>query len=379
MPTVFRRSVVLVVALVNIVAAEQSPDVPTRGLWDFNPQKLWEIDRVGGEPLRRPAELRVSAGGSVYFHDFDRHVSYACDDQGNVVATFARQGRRKGEVPRYMNCLAGDDQVVIVSPDRMYFYSSNGSFLDSAANNLFQRFPLLYFGGHEFLLGPGALTDVRDGEATIVRSDVAARNVETFAKIKVSDEERSGPPGAVVLGLTPQLLAARDPDSGAVFYGKNSEYKIYVANERGELRPTFGLKRAGALVSDEDKRAHFAGLGIPSDQLEQLVKALPNKAACYQRIQVNRGLVYVFAAAGFGVPCDSQQIDIFLPDGTYLYRSEIRFTEGKHILSGAENLRIQGDRLYVILEDDAGARTIARYSIALPEVHSRGEARPQGE
>jgi pimeloyl-ACP methyl ester carboxylesterase len=379
MTKILRRSVVLAVGLATVAAAEQSPDEPARGEWDFSPQKVWEIDCVGDEPLRKPAELRVSSGGMVYFHDFDRHVSYACDEEGKLVGTFARQGRGKGEVSRYMNCVAGDDQVVILAPDKVHFYTSEGAFVDSVSNNLFERFPLLYLGGREFLFGPGALTDARGRVATILRGDVTAGNAKPFARVNVTNQDRRGPPGAVVLGLTPQILAARDPETGTFFYGKNSEYKIHVADDGGETRSTFGLKRASARVSKEAKRAHFDALGVPSEAAERLVEALPNKAAYYQRLGVNRGLVYVFLVPEMGVPQDGQQIDIFSPDGTYLYRAYIRFTEGKRICGGPENLRIQGDRFYVILEDDKGARTVAAYSITLPGAQARREAGPRGE
>ncbi len=73
----FVAHAVMLVALSMSMPAngEQSPDHPSRGNWDFSPEKAWEIDRVGDQPLARPAELRVSPGGSFYFHDFDRHIS----------------------------------------------------------------------------------------------------------------------------------------------------------------------------------------------------------------------------------------------------------------------------------------------------------------
>ena len=360
---------VLVLGVLAATTHTQSgsrPDRPARGNWDFNPKKVWEISRVGDQPLAAPAELRVSPGGGVYFHDFERHLSYACDTHGRLVRAFAGQGQRPGEVSRYMNCLAGDERVVILSPESLHFYTGAGEYIRSVPNDLFQRFPFLYLGGETFLFGPGALTQVPGTEARIDRTDVGKGESAEFARVSVSDQDRQGPPGAIVLGLTPQLVVARDPTDGTLYYGKNSEYRIHAVDAEGRALATFGLARARAMVTEADKRAHFAGRGIPADRVEKMVATLPDQAVHYHRIEVHRSLVYVYAAAAFGGSLTRQPIDVFSRSGEYLYQGIIAIEEGRHVYGSPDNLRVQGDQLYVILEDGAGRRTIAKYGIQLP-------------
>ena len=343
-----------------------NPDRPARGSWDFDLKKVWEIDSVGEQSLAKPAELRVAGNGAFYFHDFDRHVSYACDAQGKLIRSFAERGQGEGQVSHYMNCLAGDDRIVILSPDKLYYYTGDGEYVRSVPNNIFQSFPLLYLGGETFLFGPGALTDARGGEASIIRRDTAKGETAEMARLSVSDEESQGPPGAMVLGLTPQVSVAHDPDSGVFYYGKNSEYKIHAVNDKGKALKVFGLERARVAVTEDSKRAHFTKLKIPTDRVEKLIKTLPNQATYYYRIEAHRGLVYVFPVGGFGEKLTRQSVDIFSSAGEYLYRGDILFESGKHLHGSPDNLRFQDECLYVILEDDAGRKTIAKYTITLP-------------
>jgi hypothetical protein len=361
-----RLPAILVLISFAAVARGQGLDRPLHGEWDFEPVKLWEIDSVGDESLARPAELRVSSNGMFCFHDFTRHVSYACDPHGDLVARFARQGSQQGNVSRYINCLAGDDEVVIAAMDKLHFFSTKGEFRRSMPNNPFQRFPLLYIDDNELFLAPGALSGLRGSEAQIVRSDTRGGEAAVFARLPVSSSETSGPPGAVVLGLTPQVLMAYDRQSGTVYYGKNSEYTIYAADTDGKTRNTFGLKRARITVTEAAKRAHFESLGVPTETIDRITSGLPEQATYYYRIHADGGLIYVFAVAEFGSRQNSQPIDIFSADGDYLYRGNLDIAGGKYICGSPDNLRIQGERLYAVLEDDDGKRSIAQYRIKLP-------------
>ena len=354
-----------------VAAGDQAADQPRHGDWEFNLKKVWEIDQVNGAPFVKPGELRISRTGNLYFHDFERRESYALNPSGRFISGFAAEGRAPGEVSRYINCFTAGEQVVIAAPRKLHFFTGEGEFIRAVSNDLFQRFPLVFLSESEFLFVPGALTDVRGDTVRIRRSNLVTGAETVLDELPVLREER-GAPGVVVVGLTPQVWMGHDEDTGRLYYGKNSEYTIRVADSSGQKLPAFGLNRVRATVTDAEKRAHFEYFGMPKDRMERLVKRLPNELAYYHRIQVNAGLVYVFVVKGIGHRHESQQIDIFDPEGTYLYRAEVRFGDGKHIFGKPDNLRIKGRYLYVILEDDTDKITIAKYEIALPTRQARG-------
>ena len=170
----------------------------------------------------------------------------------------------------------------------------------------------------------------------------------------------------MVIGLTPQVCAAYDPADKMFFYGKNSEYKVHAADASGEVQATFEIDREKVKVTKESKRAYFGSRNIPADRVNRLADTLPDEATYYHRVQVVGGLVFVFSVAGFGEPLTHQPIDVFSRSGEYLYRGNITIEEGKHVSGSPDNLRIQGDQVMAILEDDAGHKSIAKYRIRLP-------------
>ena len=123
--------------------------------WDFNPQKIWEIDKAGDEDFGRPGEPRIGAKGILYVHDFDKRLSYIFDPQGKLIKEFAHEGEDE-EVSRYINCFTFREYVVIGAMDKLHFYTSGGELIQSVPNNIFGRFPLAFFNKTEYLVAPGA-------------------------------------------------------------------------------------------------------------------------------------------------------------------------------------------------------------------------------
>ncbi|UCG31835.1 MAG: hypothetical protein JSU68_09225 [Phycisphaerales bacterium] len=342
-------------------------DEPAYGEWDFAAQKVWERERAGEEAFGRPAELRLTPDETLCFHDFDKQVSYIFDRDGGLVRAFGSQGRGPGEVSRYINCFTVGDKIVVGTPDTLEYFSKGGEFVRSVRNDLFARFPLVFLDEDEFLCVPGGPHETRGGKERILRRNVRTAAETEFAVLRVSSREGGQAGGAVVLGLTPQVRITHDPQTGEIYCGRNDKYAIHVFDSSGELLRNFGLKRAKVRVTDETKMEYLESLGMPKGRREALARSLPDKLACYYHIQVNDGLIYVFAVTGLDRRPSSQRIDVFRPDGTYLYRGRIGFEDGRHIYSSPENLAIRNDRLYVILEDDAGKKTLAKYQVTLPK------------
>ncbi len=86
-------------------------------------------------------------------------------------------------------------------------------------------------------------------------------------------------------------------------------------------------------------------------------------------MSINRGLIYVFAVSQIDEKTTVQDIDVFSPRGEYLYRGKISF--GDHLKFGSpSNFIIKDEFLYVILEDEQGKQTLAKYRIRLPSFGS---------
>lgn len=346
----------------------KNADKPLKGEWNFLPQKVWQVDNVNDVPFGRPSELRASQDEMLYFHDFDRKVSFVFDRDGKFINSFAKQGNGPGEVSRYLNCFVAGDKVVVGSPDKLHFFSEQGSFLKSIPNNLFERFPIIFVNEDEFLFTPQKMGQPQGEKVKVVSLDLRSNQTGEFDEFSVSTEGRtgSGGPPVVVLGLTPQVKIGLDPGAERFYYGRSDDYTIHVSDSKGKRLFSFGLDRERKRVTDEEKRNHLAKSSIPKDRIDALIPALPSELTHFMRIQVVDGLIFVYSTQNLERQQDKIAIDIFSPEGKYLYRSHLQFGDKAALYSHVGKVIIRGNHCYALLEDGSGKTFFIKYKISLP-------------
>jgi len=334
--------------------------------WAFEMEKVWEIQQIGEDKLLRPAEPRVADDGTLYFHDFERHVSYIIDGDGKLVSTFAPRGSGEGEVPFYLNCFPAGDYVVICAMDKLHFYTKQGQFIKAVPNNPFVRFPLAFKNENEFWVAPGALGDAPEGAAVITHVNLTSGEETTAYEFTRTDAEKKPTGGGVIVGLTPQVKMGYDRQSDMAYFGKNSDTVIYrFAGDGGQVE-SFSFAAVRYPVSEADKRNHFAKFEIPEEHMVAMIEALPDQMAYYNRIQVVDGLVYLFSTESIDHTQTRQIVNVFSPDGRHRYYGRIQVEEGWHILNPG-NLQLAHGFIYAVQENDAGDKKIVKYTIALPK------------
>jgi len=362
------QALVLIALLVALAVGgcQQAVETPSAREWAFNPQKVWEMQQVGEDRLLRPAEPRLADDGTLYFHDFERHLSYIVDPDGLPVSTFAGRGSGEGEVPMYLNCFSAGDYVVICTMDGLHFFTNQGQFVKAVPNNPFIHFPLAFKNEDEFWVGPGALGDAPGEVAKVTFIDLASGDETTVHEFTRSEVESKPTGGGVVIGLTPQLKMGYDRSSGLIYFGKNSDTVIYRLAVNGDQVDSFSFTGTRHPVSEADKRSHFAQFNIPEEAVTSLIRALPDQMAYYHRIQVIDGLVYLFSTEGIGHALSGQRVDIYSLDGRHLYYGEVGVEDGWHV-SNPDNLQMTRGFIYAVQANDAGEKKIVKYRVDLPE------------
>ena len=355
---------IVVVIMCGGCARESDMSAPQE--WTFEMEKVWEVKQVGEDELLRPAEPRVADNGTLYCHDFERHLSYIIDGDGKLVSTFAARGSGEGEVPMYLNCFPAGDYVVICAMDKLHFFTKQGQFVKAVPNNPFVRFPLAFKNENEFWVAPGALGDAPGSLAVVTHVNLVSGEETTVHEFARSDVEKKPTGGGVVVGLTPQIKMGFDRQSDRVYFGKNSDTVIYwLTGDQGKTE-SFSFTGVRQPVSEADKRSHFGKFNVPEERLTMMIGALPNQMAYYHRIQVVDGLVYLFSAESIGGAQTGQLVNVYSPDGRHLYYGRIQVEEGWR-LSGPDNLQLTNGFIYAIQENDAGDKKIVKYTVALPK------------
>ncbi len=359
----------VVLIMVSLSFAEvKNPDKPLRGEWDFNPQKIWEVNRVGDKPFERPSELRASSDEMLYFHDFDHKVSYIFNHRGEFINSFAKQGEASGEVDRYINCFTAGDKVIIGTPNKLHFYTREGTFIKSYENNLFERFPLLFVSEDEFLYSPRVGSNIAEDKVKIIRKNLKTGEEVGWDEFSMAKGKKSpeGGMALVILGLTPQIKMGFDPDLNRIYYGRSDDYSIHVDELTGKRLFTFTLDRERKTVTEEDKWRHFEQTRLPKERIEKILPSLPNFLTYFMRIQVVKGLIFIFSTESLDRRQEKLAIDIFSPEGKYLYRSYLKFGDGPPSYTHVEKVVIRNTHLYALLESKEGMTSLAKYKIDLP-------------
>jgi acetyl esterase/lipase len=308
--------------------------------------------------------------GILYLRDFDKKLSYIFNAEGTLLKKFALEGEDH-EIARYINCFTFGENVVIGAMDKLHFYTRDGELIRSVPNNIFMRFPLAFIDNSAYLVAPGALAGIPGGTAEITKVDLAGGKDSRFAEIKLNEEEKALPPGGVIVGLTPQILASCDEKNGRIYFCKNSDYSIFIADSDGNILKRFGRELERVPVSLEERKEHlrFFLKDAPDERITSIAKGLPGELAHFHNIQVNDGFLYVFRTTEFSTKLTRQVIDIFSLDGEFLYTGTIRFEDGLS-LKNVNAVQIRGNSLYALLADENGESRIVKYKIDIPSARN---------
>jgi hypothetical protein len=347
----------------------KNDDRPKKGKWDFKPEKIWEVDRAGNDDFGRIAEMLVQDDehSNIYVRDFKQNISYIFDENGRYLGSFAKQGPGEGELTRYLNRFTAEDQIVLATPEKLHFYSEEGTFVTSYENNIFLRFPLLFFNKEEFLYAP-PLPRSPVSQKKLMRYNLVSGEDEPvldFSQTANATEPEKPGPMLMIFGLTPQVMLVSDNEK--IFFGRSDEYTLYVADLKGNIDFSFSLDREKNEVTKEDKQNHFRGAQIPQDKIDAIIEQLPDKTTCFSQINILNGLICVYAVSDIERTRSQQIIDIFSEKGQYLYQGVMKF--GDDLKFGSpSNLIIHKNFVYVILESPEGHLTLAKYAISLPGI-----------
>lgn len=362
-----RKSLFSAWLLVPVLAVSgQIPlkDKPLKGEWRFAPEKIWEIQKAGDDDFGRIAEILVSDASDVVVRDFKKNVSYLFDSNGRFLKKFAPQGKEDGQLSFYLNRFRAGDKIVLASPDKLHVFSSRGDFERAVDNNLFLRFPLHFVSEHEFIYAPNVPRSPVN-EKKLFLFDTRSGQEKLLADFSGTDTPgENAPPGPMIMifSLTPQVRLACDGRRMA--FGRSDRYRIFLADPSGAILSSFGLDRKPMTASLEDKRRHLAGTGTP-EQMEKIIAQLPDRMTFFSHLEFINGFLGVYAVNHTDRKTMSQQIDLFSEQGEFVYSGKMEFGEHREFGSPS-NLVLKGEYAYVVLEDDQGRQTLAKYRIRLP-------------
>ena len=357
--------------VIGLSADVENADKPKMGVWDFQLEKVWQIEKAGEDVFGRPFSLVVSDEGYVYIYDAGNDINYIIDGNGCFLKAFAPAGQGPGEIQRQGSSFVVDDKIIIDGMGSLHYFTQKGDYIRSKKKDTLHSVPHIFLSAEECITAPLTMIQMSDGNGEIRRLNLESGKEKEIAAFSVFEGSVASSEDQVVdvivPGLTPTMTMACA--GGRLYWGMNDSYVINVTGLDGKKLGVFKIKRKKAKVSDSFKKQHFSNDDIPPDMLKQLVNSLPGEIASFHRIDAQEGLVYVYVPElelGERWP-NIKQIDIFSPDGEYLYRAHLEFgNDLKPLFSPLHNIAIKGKDLYIVLTDKNDNVLLSKYRIKLP-------------
>lgn len=353
----------------------KNEDKPLKGEWNFQLQKEWAVDSAGETVLLSPTNIEVDSDGNIFILDRRNNQFFVFGPDGKLLRTFARKGEGPGELKMPFSFFLKGDQVIAQEFDSLHFFTRQGVYKKTFKN--IKRFdPKEFIDENRFFAIQEPVNQGEKGDALEI-FDMSTGQRTPFAQIvaekALSATSNLGGNQRMVLNIkdsatTPMVEVAYDGND-IVYYGKSDKYQVFKSDLKGKVQLSFSIpERKPRPISMEFKKKRIDGIKvnggkIPDDMAKQIIAGMPDVCTQFSRILVDKetGLIYISVT---DLERESgRQIDIFSPDGRYLYRASIELKDGDTFVGG---YAIHGDSLVVFIEDEEGENALVKYKIKKP-------------
>jgi hypothetical protein len=309
----------------------------------------------GDEVLGLPQGMLVSDDGILYLSDQRNRIDYIFGPDGDFIGSFAERGQGPGEVQSHGRFFFVDDKVIINDRGRIHYFSREGEYLTTVRKNCEPR----AFIDENRLIDAPLSADLQSGKDTVISEFSAFEGGVAQSSRMVID--------VIVPVFSPLMTVGYS--GNRLYWGMSDRYMINVTDLEGRDITSFSVDRKKTRVSKRDKRDYFKTDRMPANMLKQIVDSMPDKVTSFYRIEVHNKLIFVFVPE---IDLENKilrirQIDIFSPEGKYIYKAHLNFGKNRvHLSSPFQNIVIKSDFLYAVLQDEDDNVLVAKYKISLP-------------
>ncbi|MCP4213417.1 MAG: 6-bladed beta-propeller [bacterium] len=369
MKNIFFLLLVCVLMSVCYPAEVKNEDKPLKGNLLFKMEKVREIDSADGDILANIKQILVTDNGWLYIHDSKNMKYYIYDDTGKYIGKFGKSGEGPGEIREIdqARIFSAAGNVAVQDSFKLHFYTKTGGYISSYPNFEHRRPPVLFLTGDEFISAPTSLTGARDGKGTISLVNLKTgkkKAIYDFSVFKGGVVGKEGNRATLTsAAMVPGMIIGYYKKQ--IYFGYSGKYRVMVMDMNGKELKSFSLTRKKRPISTKRIKEVLFEMGkgkAPESVLSQLAESLPNELTHFSNIEIHNGLVYLHMS--YFQQENSQKIDIFSPEGKYLYAAEIRIPKGITITSMPT---LKGGYAYLAIENEEGEQAVRQYKITLPK------------
>ncbi len=346
-------------------------DKPLKGNWNFNLEMMWSVTEGGQELLIKIGQIKTDKDGNIYMMEIKHGKIFKFDKDGKFITTIGKRGEGPGEFRMAFNFfIVGEDIIVPSRGGIFHYFGQDGRFKRSVNTGSFV-FPRYYLDNNKFIWVRSDREGIGKKPEQISIYDMKTRKSTDLIEISPENVLIAEEGGMRLIikdsQTTPGVVLALQGKN--ILFGKSDKYLFEKIDHSGKVLSSFSIEgRKRKPISKEFKRKRFENINlnggmIPKNMINQMIKGMPDVATYFSRIMVSeKGLIYVFVADLENQ--GGQEIDIFSPEGKFLYHSEINVEEGSKIVSPISFFK---DSIVMFVEDEEGESSLIKYKIDLPK------------
>lgn len=353
---------------VRIFASVPPGSDPERGEWEFKLRQVWSKEEAGGEPLTRIAGIKLAMDGTIYAAEPKRFRFLIFNPEGDLVKAVGRKGEGPGEFRMIWDIQLTPNRVVVPGMSRVHLFSRSGKFLESPALPS-GIFPITWVDDTNFL-AVGSLEEEEEKFGILKLFSLKSQSAKDLAQVKTGKVMKASAGGmrlrirdartnpSIIVGYSKKMI----------YYGFSGTYVIHSMNLDGSAGGNMALEGRGRHpISMATKRRRFENISLngspmPKEMIDQMVKQIPDYCTFFYRIRCDEaGRIWVFVTDMENQ--SGREVDIFSPQGRYIWHGEIRLPEGMKFAGEPE---FQGDNMLAWVEDEEGDGRLIKYEVNLP-------------
>jgi hypothetical protein len=257
-----------------------------------------------------------------------------------------------------------DDRIYVVDLGKVHYFTLEGAYKKSFIYPAQLR-PRAFVTRDIFVAAPKIIYNPRN---KITLYNISSKSKTTVLRYgifeKIVDNRGLQHRRTIVAeGITPMMYV--NAGNGKLYYGLSALYEITVADKTGKKIGSSSIEgQKNKSVSQrflESLRKRLAK--FPADAVKKVFNELPKEVCFFDALSIDKkGLVYVFLPDIDS--SNSRFLDIFSPEGKFLYSAEIKVEEGLSI----RNLYLKDDLLLLALLDPEGNLKAAKYVVKPPSL-----------
>jgi hypothetical protein len=360
----------------NLNAEVKNENKPLKGEWDFQLQKIWEVGSASDDILVEARQIQVDDDGKVYGNVYLLDMKYfkffVFSPEGEFLFSFGKRGEGPGELKFPFSFFIQGNYIIVPDQGRIHYFTKKGKFVKTV-NPGFMFHPKTFIDENRFIM----VQDREDEKSKFEELEIYDINTKERSTIAQVTEEKSltatsdTSQGQMVLKIkdantTPLVVITAH--NNELYFGKSDNYFLKKIDRKGNELLSFSIgereRKKIPMVYKKKRisRIKLNGQKVPEELAKQLIKGMPDYCTYFSAVTIEEnGLIYVYLNDVTNET--GREIDIFSPEGKYLYHAAIIFTDG---LKPVSPMVIKRGYLYVFAEDDEGDRKLVKYKIAKP-------------